>query len=362
MSEQQTQRSQPPKTKGLGRGLGSLLSNGPEGAFSKTTPSAENALASLTASLPSQQDPAMKEGFVESSAAPPAPAPTAVAASTAAAAPAVTAAPTIPPQNRIWNLPIEKIFPNANQPRQIFEKEPLQELANSIREKGILQPIMVHKTADDEFEIIAGERRWRAAQIAGLKEVPAILRELPEREVLEIALIENIQRENLNPVEEAEAYDFIMKKYNLTQVEVAQKVGKDRVTVANILRLLNLQPSVRQMVSRGELSLGQAKVLLSVTDLKVQQDLAQRAKGESLSVRALEKLVSKIKIGPASARGPEDSVRAKAAQAVAEELQKLLGSKVSLDYDGGKGRLVVHFYSDSELNQLVDTLRDSWRK
>ncbi|NJL23946.1 MAG: ParB/RepB/Spo0J family partition protein [Calothrix sp. SM1_5_4] len=190
---------------------------------------------------------------------------------------------------RIWNLAIEKIYPNPNQPRQVFDKEPLQELADSIKEKGIIQPLLVRKSADGEYEIIAGERRWRAAQIAGLKEVPAIIKDSEEQEVLELALIENIQRENLNAVEEAEAYEFLIKKYNLTQNDLAQKVGKDRATVANMLRILQLQPGVRQMVSRGELSLGQAKVLLSLSDPKTQQDSRQRAKNEAMSVRSARK-------------------------------------------------------------------------
>jgi ParB family chromosome partitioning protein len=174
-----------------------------------------------------------------------------------------------------------------------------------------------------------------------------------------LALIENIQRENLNPVEESEAYDFLMKKYNLTQQDLANKVGKERATVANMLRLLQLQPGVRQMLSRGELSMGQAKVLLSITDGKLQEKLAEKAKGESLSVRALEKLVAKTKED--SSKPEKEDLPGKAARALQEELQKLLGSKVQLDYNNGKGKIVINFYSDQELNQIADTLRDSWR-
>lgn len=374
MSENtQTQKANV-KPKGLGRGLGSLLGQTGEGAFSKTTPSGEKALESLTAKMPSQSQPAIQQGFVETTApvepvvpvATPAPAPVAPTPVEVAPAPApvVAAAPApaqpqVPPHMRIWNLPIEKVNPNPSQPRQIFEKEPLQELASSIREKGILQPIVVRKF-NDEYEIIAGERRWRAAQMAGLKEVPALLKEYGDQEVLELALIENIQRENLNPVEEAEAYDYLIKKYQLTQNDLAQKVGKDRVTVTNMLRILQLQPGVRSMVSRGELSLGQAKVLLGLTDAKLQNDFAVRAKNESLSVRALEKLVAKTKVGDAPL-SDRDGAKAKAAQAVGEELQKLIGSKVVLDYDRGRGKISIQFYSDAELNQIVDTLRDAWR-
>lgn len=392
MSEKaEPQKSKPQK--GLGRGLGSLLGATGEGAFSKTTPAAENALADLTGKLPSQKNAAIKVGFIDlNSSGPKAAVPASatvqsagvspktenrtetVSASDAAASPSTAqtqtpnvaaqpaptpAAPIVPPNLRIWMIPIEKIFPNPNQPRQVFDKEPLEELASSIKEKGIIQPLLVRKSEDDTFEIIAGERRWRAAQIAGLKEVPAILKQSQDQEVLELALIENIQRENLNPVEESEAYDFLMKKYNLTQQDLANKVGKERATVANMLRLLQLQPGVRQMLSRGELSMGQAKVLLSIPDGKLQEKLAEKAKGESLSVRALEKLVAKAKEG--HAKPEKEDLPGKAAKALQEELQKLLGSKVQLDYNHGKGKIVISFYSDQELNQIADTLRDSWR-
>lgn len=348
MSEIQSQNKSSQKAKGLGRGLGSLLGSTGEGAFSKTTPPAEKALEALVANLPSQSTTAIREGF---------------AAETQTPLPPPAAQPT-PSALRIWQIAIEKIFPNPNQPRQVFDKEPLEELASSIREKGIIQPLLVRKSDEGTFEIIAGERRWRAAQLAGLHEVPVIIKDGEEQEILELALIENIQRENLNPIEEAEAYDFLVKKYNLTQQELAKKVGKDRATVANMMRLLQLQPSVRQMVSRKELSMGQAKVLLSLSDFSSQQRLAEKAKSEALSVRALEKLVAKLKAdGEAS---PEKATiadeRTRAAMSLQNELQRLLGSKVNLDYNSGKGKIVINFYSDQELNQIVDTLRDSWRK
>lgn len=352
MSESTQTQKASVKGKGLGRGLGSLL-GGEQGAFSKTTPSAEKALEALTEKLPSQSEPALREGFQEK-AETPAPAP--ISAPQAAM-------PTVPANMRIWQIPIEKIEPNPNQPRQIFTKEALQELANSIREKGIIQPMLVRRKDGDRFEIIAGERRWRAAQLAGLKEVPALLKDTEDREVLELALIENIQRENLNAIEEAEAYEYLIKKYNMTQQEVAAKVGKDRVTVANVLRLLQLEPGVRLMVSKGQLSLGQAKVLLSVRDGRLQESLAMRATEESLSVRALEKLVARSKESSSVAPPVLDDtagLRARLAGNLAEELQKLIGSKVILDYAEGKGKIAIHFYSDQELNQIADKLRGAW--
>ncbi len=360
-----TSTKQNPKAKGLGRGLGSLLGATGEGAFSKTTPAAENALEALTAKMPSQKSAALKEGFIEAKIEPPPSenvASPSVVPVAAAPAPAPAApAPVIPAHLRIWMIPIEKIFPNPNQPRQVFDRAPLEELANSIKEKGIIQPLLVRKGEDETFEIIAGERRWRASQIAGLKEVPAILKDSEDQEVLELALIENIQRENLNPVEESEAYEFLMKKYNLTQQDLAAKVGKERATVANMLRLLQLQPGVRQMLSRGELSMGQAKVLLSIADGKLQEKIAEKARSDSMSVRALEKLVAKAKDPSSEKAAEKENLPGKMAKALGEELQKLLGSKVQLDYDGGKGKIVIHFYSDQELNQIADTLRDSWR-
>ena len=358
MSETQQQKAAI-KGKGLGRGLGSLLGSTDEGAFSKTTPAVEKVLEKLTESLPSQSQSSLRQGFIETPVAKEAalpPAPVAVAA-------AVAPAPAVPNHLRIWQVPIEKIEANPNQPRQIFEQEPLQELANSIREKGIIQPLLLRKKGEN-FEIIAGERRWRAAQLAGLKEVPAVLKESDDRDVQELALIENIQRENLNPVEEAEAYDFLIKKYNLTQLELAQKVGKDRATVTNLLRILQLTPGVRQMVSKGELSLGQAKVLLSVPDSAAQESLALKARNESLSVRALEKLISKKKdpVAAAPALSEDDELRAMLAKDLEEELQKMVGSKVVLDYDKGKGKIAIQFYSDDELNEIAERLRKAWQQ
>lgn len=414
--------------KGLGRGLGSLLGNTGEGAFSKTADNGEEVLQKLVEKqtelappkapsqvaqskpTPTPAAPNAKtfnpvipaeilKAVTPAAAAVPAPAPTSVTPAAAqvqtstpqaaapspapaaapvlpveqtsqpvvtAPAPALAAAPVqaVPAHLRIWQIPIEKIEPNPKQPRQVFDREALQELGQSIKEKGIIQPLLVRKSGPEKFEIIAGERRWRAAQIAGLKEVPAVLKDIEGQEVLELALIENIQRENLNPVEEAEAYDFLIQKYNLTQQELATKVGKERATIANVLRLLQLDPKVRQMVSNKELSLGQAKVLLGLQEPRAQQILAQKAVKESLSVRALEKLVQREKpVTPGSQPkiSDDEALRNKLAQNLGEEMQKLIGSKVVLDYDKGKGKLQIHFYSDQELNQIADRLRESWQ-
>jgi ParB family chromosome partitioning protein len=292
------QKHQAQKGKGLGRGLGSLLGGGDDGAFGKTANDGQKVLEKLVEKAVETPRPAPTASAqpLPQVATPPTAAVIApVIASAVEAAPAaapVASIPAVPNHLRIWQIPIEKIDANPNQPRRHFEKEALDELALSILEKGIIQPILVRKAGPDKFEIIAGERRWRASQLAGLHEIPSIIKDSDEREVLELALIENIQRENLNVIEEAEAYDMLIKKYDLTQQDMADKVGKDRATIANVLRLLQLQPEVRKMVSANELSLGQAKVLLGVGEPKTQIKLAKKTKDESLSVRALEKLVA----------------------------------------------------------------------
>lgn len=274
----------------------------------------------------------------------------------------------------LHSFPIEWVFPNPDQPRRHFEPQALKELSDSIREKGILQPIVARRRDDQRFEIISGERRWRAAQTAGLKHVPVILREADARESLELALIENIQRENLNPIEEAEAYLKLIEQHGLTQQQISERVSKDRATVANTLRLLNLPIEVRNLVAQGTLSTGHAKVLLSVGDDQQIKKLSQKVITEKLSVRALERILngseeqahsSKAELPSADQRGVNDvlqetrevtepSPQEKAASHLALELQRNLGTKVSITYSGGRGHLNIFFYSDEELTHLVE--------
>jgi ParB family chromosome partitioning protein len=271
----------------------------------------------------------------------------------------------VPDTARVWQVAIENVFPNKNQPRQLFSSDALKELSDSIREKGILQPIVARKMKDGGYEIVAGERRWRAAQLAGLHDVPVILKEIDDQEALELALIENIQRSDLNPMEEAEAYAHLIKKYNLTQQKLSEKVGKERVTIANTMRLLNLAPEVRIMVSKGELSLGQAKVLLSVEDFASQRRLADRVKNDRLSVRATEKLVLKaFKELDQAERATEsgENVAKKTARGLADDMQKLLGTKVDIDYSLGRGKISISFYSDDDLNNLAEKIKSAWQK
>jgi ParB family chromosome partitioning protein len=331
--------SKPPAKRigGLGRGLGSLL-GGEEGAFSKSADMSAT-VEIMSTKLPSQKNAAIREGIIEQVKE--------------------VIAPKIPDELRVWKIGIEKLKPNPKQPRQVFDKEPLDELAASIREKGIIQPLLARKMADGNFEIIAGERRWRAAQLADLKEVPVLLKDTGDKETLELALIENIQRQDLNPIEEAEAYDYLMSTYSLTQQEMADRVGKERATVANVLRLLNLCPDVRLMVSLNEISFGHAKALLGIADPKEQLRLADRIKKENLSVRVIEQIVIKAK-APKSAAAEEDSSTDLHIRNLQDEIQKIVGSKVGMDYNGGKGKIAIHFHSDDELNDIVERIRKLW--
>jgi ParB family chromosome partitioning protein len=284
-------------------------------------------------------------------------------------APAPTPAATIPDTARIWTVPVERLTPNTQQPRQIFEDDALKELSASIREKGILQPITARRLNEREFEIIAGERRWRAAQMAGLKEVPVILKTVTEQDSLELAILENIQRADLNPMEEADAYEHLMKTYGLTQVQVADRLGKERSSIANSLRLLALPPEVKLMVGGGELSSGHAKVLLGLDSMADQIALAKEVIREKLSVRALEKKVAERKsassgLGATAGARPAMGVdvSTKLVEALAVELQKLIGTRVVIDYANRRGKLSVYFHSDEQLTEIVERMRRGWAK
>lgn len=264
-------------------------------------------------------------------------------------------------ETRIWLVGTEKIQANPRQPRKEFNPEKLKELAASIKEKGILQPIVVRKTIKG-FEIIAGERRWRAAQQAGLHEVPVILRKADDADSLELALIENIQRHDLNAVDEAEAYQQLAERFGLTQEQIAQKVGKDRSTVTNSMRLLGLAPQVLDMLRNATLTTGHAKVLLGISDSAKQLEIAKKIVNLRLSVRAAESLLkteAQLKASDAPRLGIDVSKRL--VNSLSEELQKILGTKVQIDYSNGKGKISVHFYSDDELTQIVERLRKSWK-
>jgi len=251
---------------------------------------------------------------------------------------------------------ISLVEPNRNQPRKEFDKEALSELAASIKQYGILQPIMVQKNGD-MYEIIAGERRWRAAKEAGLKEVPVIVRDYDKQKIMEISIIENIQRENLNPIEEAMAYQCLMEEYGLKHDELADKVSKNRSTITNSMRLLRLSENIQQMIIDGKISTGHAKVLLSVENKEEQEKIAAELISKSLSVRELEKLVKKY-IKPRKKKENKETVDYSLFYKEYEDkLKDILGTKVQINTkDKNKGRIEIDYYSAAELERIVELL------
>lgn len=251
---------------------------------------------------------------------------------------------------------ISLVEPNRNQPRKEFDKEALSELAASIKQYGILQPIMVQKNGD-MYEIIAGERRWRAAKEAGLKEVPVIVRDYDKQKIMEISIIENIQRENLNPIEEAMAYQCLMEEYGLKHDELADKVSKNRSTITNSMRLLRLSENIQQMIIDGKISTGHAKVLLSVENKEEQEKIAAELISKSLSVRELEKLVKKY-IKPRKKKENKETIDYSLFYKEYEDkLKDILGTKVQINTkDKNKGRIEIDYYSAAELERIVELL------
>ncbi len=252
-------------------------------------------------------------------------------------------------------LKINQIEPNRQQPRRKFDEETLQELADSIRQFGILQPLIVQER-EDFYEIIAGERRWRAAKLAGLKELPVIIRKMTDQEIVEISLIENIQREDLNPIEEAAAYRRLLTEFQLKQEEVAERVGKSRTAVTNSMRLLKLDERVQQMVVEEMLSTGHARALLAIEDPELQFQTANKIYNEKLSVREVEKLVKNIgKEKPA--KKERDFQQDAVFQDLEERMKASLGTKVSINRkDDKKGKIEIEYYSIEELERLMEMI------
>jgi ParB family transcriptional regulator, chromosome partitioning protein len=247
---------------------------------------------------------------------------------------------------------IEEIQPNPHQPRKRFDDQQLQELADSIREKGILLPLVVRRKGTG-FELIAGERRWRAAQKAGVKEVPILVKDVSESELLELSLIENIQRENLNPVEEADAYKALMDQFHLTQEEISKKVGKDRTTVTNIIRLLKLPPEIRQSLSEGAITMGHARAFLGLEGPEKQKMAFKKVLTDGLSVRQTEALVKRLGAKKTSSPTNNNSPW----EALTEELQRILGTKVRILGQPKRGKIEIDFYSPAELERILELLK-----
>lgn len=251
-------------------------------------------------------------------------------------------------------IKVNDIEPNVNQPRRNFDEDALHELSESIKQYGILQPLLLQKK-DKYYEIIAGERRWRAARLAGLKEVPAIVKEYSNQEVVEIALIENIQREDLNPIEEAMAYQRLIKEFNLKQDELADRVSKSRTAITNSMRLLNLDESVQQMLIDDLISSGHARALLPIKDKEEQLAIANKVMDEKLSVRETEKLVKRI-LENKPVRKKEDNERNNLIyKDLEEKIKSVIGTKVSIKSGtNNKGKIEFEYYSDDELERLID--------
>lgn len=250
---------------------------------------------------------------------------------------------------------ITMVEPNRKQPRKNFDEDALQELSDSIKQFGLIQPILV-QDRKDHYEIIAGERRWRAAKMAGLKEVPVIIRDYSEQEIMEISLIENIQREDLNPIEEAQAYKRLLEEFHLKQDEVAERVSKSRAAVTNSIRLLKLSDEVQQMVIDDMISTGHARALLAVEDKEEQYTLAQRIFDEKLSVRDVEKLVKNLH-KPVKPKKPDDKTMQVIYQDIEDKLKQRLSTKVTVTPKGeGAGKIEIEFYSHEDLDRLLDML------
>lgn len=252
-------------------------------------------------------------------------------------------------------MKINEIEPNRDQPRKNFDEDALLELSDSIKQFGVLQPLLVRKRKD-YYEIIAGERRWRAAKLAGVKEVPVIEKEYTDQEILEIGLIENIQRENLNPIEEAIAYKRLLEEFNLKQDEVAERVSKSRTAVTNSMRLLKLSDKVQQMIIDDMISTGHARALLAIDDPELQYTLANKIFDEKLSVRETEKLVKEIK-NPKKPKEKKPVANSFIYQDLEEKMKSVFGTKVSIASKGkGKGKIEIEYYSDDELEHLFDMM------
>ena len=254
---------------------------------------------------------------------------------------------------------VSLIEPNRDQPRKDFNEEELQELAESIKNYGVLQPLLVQKKGTS-YELIAGERRWRAAKLAGLREVPVVLREYNKQQAMEIALIENVQRSDLNPIEEAQAYQQLVKEFHLTQEEIAVRVSKNRATITNAMRLLKLDSQIQDLLIKGMISSGHARALLSLEDGQLQKKAAQEILDRGLSVRETEKLVKKMgkDLSPKEEKAEKrDDALTPIFRELEERMKSIMGTKVSIhNKDKNKGRIEIEYYSEAELERIVEMI------
>ena len=260
-------------------------------------------------------------------------------------------------ESELLILPISKVEPRIDQPREYFDQQALQELADSIAQYGLIQPITVRKLETGYYQIIAGERRWRASRLAGLKEVPVRVIEADDRRTAELALVENLQREDLNPIEEAKGYKTLIEEFGLTQEEAAKSVGRSRPSITNALRLLSLSPKVLEMVEKNELSAGHARALISISDDKKQLDAAKEVREKGLSVRKTEQLAAKLSKEPLPEKEEDKKISVDYAAEISDLLSKSLGRKVRLT-DGKKtGKIEIEFYGADDRENLIGLLK-----
>jgi len=254
-------------------------------------------------------------------------------------------------EERYADLGLDQLRPNPLQPRQKFSPESLEELAQSIKTSGLIQPIIVVPDGND-YRIIVGERRWRAAQKIGLKKIPVLIRIIPKEQQLEVSLIENIQREELNPIEIAHAYQKLIQELNYTQQQIAEKVGKDRTSVTNYLRLLKLPPEIQEELAENNISMGHARALIAIKDPEQQKYLCRLIVERTLSVRDVEKMINRAKVKPKKTQIPDPDLLA-----LQEELLKLLGTKVTIQGNQNKGTVKIYYYSLDDLNRIYELIK-----
>jgi ParB family chromosome partitioning protein len=272
-----------------------------------------------------------------------------------------TTGPTAPPlSGDVHRLPIEQVTPNPNQPRRDFDEAALMELTQSIEREGMIQPIIVRKTAANAYQIIAGERRWRAAKLAGLQQVPVIVRDADDQQALELAIVENIQREDLNPIELATAFQRMATELGLSHDQIGQKTGKERTTITNSVRLLQLPDELQAMIAARQLSAGHARALLKFEDAQMQREIATRCIQEGWSVRQIEEFTRPKATGAKARTKQPDGPLDPNVKFALSELERILGTKVRIvESHGGKGRIEIEYYSADDLSRIYDLIVES---
>ncbi|MDM8132601.1 ParB/RepB/Spo0J family partition protein [Clostridium butyricum] len=253
-------------------------------------------------------------------------------------------------------IPLNEIRNDNNQPRKAFDNDKIAELTESIKTHGIIQPLILRKSDNGLYVIVAGERRWRAAKMAGLKDVPAIVMELSEKDVLEISLIENIQRQDLNPIEEASAYKKLLSDFNLTQEDLSKRIGKSRTAITNTMRLMNLDIRVQQYIIEGIITEGHGRALLGIKDKEIQYELSQKVIDENLSVRELERLVKRILEGKTSEEKETNNELNPYYKEIKNQLQSYFGTKVNISNKNNKGKIEIEYYSEDDLQRILDII------